>query len=81
MESVNMKIVEMGGDGNCLFRAISYQAYGTEDCHQIIRQYCMDYILSEKQYFQSYIEGGKGQIENYCTHKRNDGVWGDDLEL
>ena len=41
----------------------------------------MDYILSEKKYFQSYIEGGKSEIVEYCKHKKQVGVWGDDLEL
>ena len=42
---------------------------------------CMEYILSEKKYFGSYIEGGAAQIEDYCREKSADGVWGDDLEL
>ena len=40
-----MKIKEMEGDGNCLFRAISDQVYNGDDSHyDLIRQSCMDYI-------------------------------------
>jgi OTU domain-containing protein 5 len=41
----------------------------------------MEYILSEKKYFSSYIEGGANSMEDYCREKTADGVWGDDLEL
>jgi OTU domain-containing protein 5 len=43
------KIKEMEGDGNCLFRAVSDQIYNGDQSHyDLIRQYCMDYIQSEK---------------------------------
>ena len=46
------KIKEMEGDGNCLFRAVSDQIYNGDQSHfDMIRQYCMDYIKSEKQFF------------------------------
>ena len=34
------------GDGNCLFRAISDQIYGTEKFHAEIRGYCLKYIVN-----------------------------------
>ena len=48
LEGEGLRIVEVGGDGNCLFRAISHQVYGTEDHHRLIRVRCIDYIQSEK---------------------------------
>lgn len=78
----NMKIIENGGEGNCLFRAIAYQAYGDEDLHKLVRQKCMDYILSEKEYFKDFIIGGNdSSVEAYVQRKRKNGVWGDDVEI
>ena len=33
----NLRIVEIGRDGNCLFRVIAHQAYGDEDEHRLVR--------------------------------------------
>jgi OTU domain-containing protein 5 len=71
----------VGSDGNCLFRAIAFQAYGDEDQHRLVRIKCMNYIKAEKTYFSNYIEGGLDNIDEYTTKKSCNGVWGDDLEL
>ena len=48
-----MKIKEIEGDGNCLFRAISDQIYqGDQSHHDLIRQACMDYIENEREFFE-----------------------------
>lgn len=47
-EKNNLVMKEVGGDGNCLFRAVSDQLYGEETFHGEIRQLCMRYILQEK---------------------------------
>ena len=41
----------------------------------------MEYILSEKDYFGNYIEGGVSEIEKYVEYKKENGTWGDDLEI
>lgn len=72
----------MEGDGNCLFRAISDQIYNGDQSHyDLIRQSCMDYIQSEKEFFVQFIIGGEDNFSQYVDRKRQDGVWGDDIEL
>ena len=72
----------MGRDGNCLFRAIAHQAYGDEELHRLIRLKCVDYILKEKEYFKDFIIGGdESNLEAYVIRKRQNAVWGDDLEI
>ena len=54
-----------------MFRSIAHQAYGDEDQHKMIRHKCMDYILSEKEYFKDFIIGGDIQnVESYVAKKR-----------
>lgn len=48
----------------------------------MVRQKCMDYILSEKEYFKDFIIGGNdSSVEAYVNRKRLNAVWGDDVEL
>lgn len=39
-------IKEMGQDGACLFRSIADQVYGDQEMHAVVRNHCMDYIVS-----------------------------------
>ena len=77
----HFRIIEVGRDGNCLFRAIAHQAYGDEDEHKLVRQKCMDYILSEKDYFKDFIVGGENSVDAYVKRKRANAMWGDDVEI
>ncbi|EAR85579.1 OTU-like cysteine protease (macronuclear) [Tetrahymena thermophila SB210] len=74
----NLCIKVVGTDGNCLFRAVSDQMYGTEEFHKEIRSVCMDYIQIERAFFENYIHE---EFEDYINRKRQDGEWGDDIEL
>ena len=61
-----MRIKEIEGDGNCLFRAISDQIYnGNPNHHHMIREACMNYIEMERDFFINYIEGGDEEFDNY----------------
>lgn len=41
----------------------------------------MSYIESEREFFSQFIVGGEENFDAYVIHKRQDGVWGDDIEL
>ena len=81
MKRAGMKIHEVDGDGNCLFRAVSFQAYGSENKHKIVRKKCLQYIGLEKEYFANFIPGGLDYIDEYIAKKSKDGSWGDDIEI
>eukprot|EP00494_Astrolonche_serrata_P034583 UN34852 len=70
----------MGEDGNCLFRAISHQIYGTEEHHKLIREKCVEYMKVERDYFSPYIESSSSFAE-YCKHMDKMGVWGGNVEI
>ena len=75
----NLHIIER--DGNCLFSSISDQVYGTDKHRDIIREKCMDYIEKNKLFFSHFIEGGETQMPEYIKRKRQNGKWGDNLEI
>ena len=45
LQSWGMAITPCDGDGNCLFRAVSLQVYGTQDHHALIRDATMSYMV------------------------------------
>ena len=44
-------MVEIKGDGNCLFRALAFLVYGTEDVHIQMRELLADFISRNKVQF------------------------------
>lgn len=78
MHLVNLDVYQIGGDGNCLFRAIAHQAYGDEELHDLVRSKCMTYIKAERKYFKNYVADS---FDLYIEQKSKNGVWGDDLEI
>lgn len=41
----------------------------------------MDYIDINQDFFQNYIIGSGKEFKQYVMWKRQDGVWGDDVEI
>ncbi|CAM9456401.1 unnamed protein product [Chrysoparadoxa australica] len=85
-----LAISRVEGDGNCLFRSISHQIYGTDAHHELVRSKCMDYMESEVSHQSSvicllatdpYVEGGMPEFLQYVATKRQNAVWGDDPEV
>lgn len=71
-------IKEMEEDGACLFRAISYQMYGDQDMHDIIRQQTMDYIYQNREYFEQFLTE---DIHSYVKRKRQNHLHGNHIEI
>jgi OTU domain-containing protein 3 len=72
------------GDGNCLFRALSDQLYGSEVYHPKLRTDICDWIENNKVRYEPFVEDERGlQVhlrcmrENgkCCTHFRLRGLW------
>ena len=83
LRQTQFKLFEIGEDGNCLFRSISHQLYGTQECHRIIRKRCCDYLELEKEYFERYVANVEGNLtfSHYIRLMRKDGEWGGNMEL
>jgi len=75
-----LKIVEVGGDGNCLFRSISDQLEGTQLNFHQYRQDSIDYMVQNKDDFSPFIEDDI-TFDEYIEEMADDGIWGGNLEL
>ncbi|KAK0400367.1 hypothetical protein QR680_003464 [Steinernema hermaphroditum] len=71
-------IVDMEGDGNCMFRAVAHQIYGDQKWHDEARKLCMDYMAKNKSEFSSFVTE---DINDYIERKRKLDIHGNHLEL
>lgn len=72
------RVAEVRADGNCLFRAIAYAAWGEEDLHGTLRARVMDYVVEERDYFSQFVAE---DFPRYVRRKRRDGTHGNHVEL
>lgn len=77
----DMIINDVESDGNCLFRAVSHQLYGTTEHHGLIRRYVYEYMSIEREYFSQFVVGGMEGFDEYLRYQTQNGAWGDDCEL
>jgi len=80
LSPLGLKVKEIQGDGNCMFRAIADQLEGDQAMHSMYRQAAVEYILSNKEDFVPFIEDDE-TIQEYCKDMASDGVWGGQLEM
>ncbi len=51
---IGRKPVNIVGDGNCFFRSVSHQLYGTEDHHRQIRALAIQHLINCPEHFVEY---------------------------
>ena len=74
------KIHRVTPDGNCLFRALSHQAFGDQMYHIQLRAALVMQISNNlKKYQPFYI--GRNPYHEHVASMYKDGVWGTQLEL
>lgn len=67
------------GDGNCLFRALSYLLCGREDHHLQIRHMLVDFTTTNQKTFSRYCTFNT--FEEHTSRMKYETVWGTNLEL
>ncbi|GLJ23612.1 hypothetical protein SUGI_0447180 [Cryptomeria japonica] len=82
LAELGLRIVDITGDGNCLFRALSDQLCGDQESHAEYRQTVVQYLVSYPEEFAGFFsEGNAGSFEEYYTKMSKDAEWGGNLEL
>ena len=75
-----LKIEEVSGDGNCLFRSVGDQIFGEESKHEFLREQVCDHLEVNKEEYKWFIEEDKN-IDDYISTMRTAGEWGGQLEM
>ena len=50
---------EMRGDGNCQFRGLAFNLFGSQDHHAIVRQACVAHIQTHADFFSVFFDGDR----------------------
>ncbi|GAA5907675.1 hypothetical protein JCM6882_008945 [Rhodosporidiobolus microsporus] len=71
------------GDGNCLFRALSDQLYGSPSMHLALRHEICDYLSSNPDKYRFFIDEDsvKGGFDGHVREMRQPGTYGTNIEL
>ena len=74
------KLYRIVGDGNCLFRALSYAITGRQNFHSLLREKIVQHMRHNEQALLPHINGS---VNEYLarTGMRNQQVWGTDIEI
>lgn len=74
-----LKEARMGDDGNCQFRALSYQLFGTQEHHAYVRERACAQLLKARDDFEIFFEAG--EFEPWVRSMQESKKWGDELTL
>jgi len=76
---VGVRTLEMADDGNCQFRAISQELFGTQDHHAAVRAEVVGYMERHATDYSVFFEAG--EWNDYLSKMGMLKTWGDELTL
>lgn len=74
-----MRLLQVAGDGNCQFRVLSDQLFGTDDQHSFVRSVVVERLRQHPEEYRPYVSGK--EYEEYVDAMAVDGTWGDHITL
>ena len=80
LKEIHMKVHVVEGDGNCLFRAVAHQIWGSQHRHAELRQMTLDY-MEDRGIGRALVDNNDEKFRAYIAERRQDKVWGDDPEI
>ncbi|KAF9972749.1 hypothetical protein BGZ73_004051 [Actinomortierella ambigua] len=79
LASLNLKLKDTLGDGNCLFRALADQYTGSDADHYRIRQDVCTYIEEHADHFKLFLDNQT--VEAHVAQMRRNATYGGNVEL
>mmetsp|Transcript_13325 Transcript_13325/g.17800 ORF Transcript_13325/g.17800 Transcript_13325/m.17800 type:complete len:352 (-) Transcript_13325:1426-2481(-) len=80
LEFLGLRTHHMADDGNCQFRAISFELYNSQEYHLYIRAKLVEYLRAHADTFAAFV-GDQQDFLNYLDTMAKDRSWGDELTL
>lgn len=76
---LHFRQLEMEDDGNCQFRALSQELYGSQRYHQSVRSRVLQHLRRHEADYGAFFEGG--EFQKYISNMTKSGTWGDELTI
>ncbi len=76
LRELKITVTQIGGDGNCFFRAASHQLYGTEEFHLRYRQAVIEYMEKHRAQYAPFF----AEQETFDAHIQRMGRSGESVE-
>ena len=78
LDGIGLRENEVDGDGNCQFRAIADQLYGSSDLYAEVRTDIVEHLRSNLSRYSAFVPDS---YDTYIENMGHDGNWGDHLTL
>mmetsp|Transcript_65811 Transcript_65811/g.174487 ORF Transcript_65811/g.174487 Transcript_65811/m.174487 type:complete len:242 (-) Transcript_65811:75-800(-) len=80
LETFGMKAVSMEGDGNCQFRSMAFNLFGSQEHHAISRKAAVAHMQKHEDFFGTFFEN-EDEFRSYLQEMATPRTWGDELTL
>eukprot|EP00667_Euglena_gracilis_P010046 EG_transcript_10216 len=80
LDGLHLQQMAWEDDGNCQFRALSYQLFRDPRYHFDLRRMAVEEIRNFQFRYMHFFQGAT-DFKNYVTRMAQDGTWGDDVTL
>lgn len=82
LELKALRLEDIEGDGNCLFRSVSDQLFGHENKHRDLRRACVEYMADNKDLLQHFIDEDEDLgFDDYLAWIAKDTNWAGYFEI
>ena len=76
LKAIGLSTIDVGGDGNCLFRAVSRSIYGNEDSHMLLRKQAVNWIRSNGNPLSKLMGQSPDDGSTFADHLKRLGTCG-----
>lgn len=71
-------MLEMAGDGNCQFRSLAFNLFGSQSYHAVVRKAAVEHMRKHADFFELFFDG---EFDDYLKGMAINRTWGDELTL
>lgn len=80
LDSLSMETAEMLSDGNCQFRALAFNLFGSQEHHAVVRAAVCAHMRKHADFYSHFFDG-RAEFKAYLDEMGRQSSWGDELTL